>query len=167
MELLRIIENVLGTGRKLRNNEVAFHCPFCNHYKPKLQVNLESHNWHCWVCNAKGRKVVQLFKKLKVSNQILNQLYDIVDEYVPIKKTEDVKESVSLPKEMLYLWDKRTTPEYKHTMMYLMKRGITAKDDSIQKKMIIYRSFSKESKSFFIILSPRIRRLSINICILS
>ena len=84
MELLRIIENVLGTGRKLRNNEVAFHCPFCNHYKPKLQVNLESHNWHCWVCNAKGRKVVQLFKKLKVSNQILSQLYDIVDEYVPI-----------------------------------------------------------------------------------
>ena len=128
MELLRIIENVLGTGRKLRNNEVAFHCPFCNHYKPKLQVNLESHNWHCWVCNAKGRKVVQLFRKLKVSNQILNQLYDIVDEYVPIKKTEDVKESVSLPKEMLYLWDKRNTPEYKHTMMYLMKRGITAKD---------------------------------------
>jgi DNA primase len=128
MELLRIIENVLGTGRKLRNNEVAFHCPFCNHYKPKLQVNLESHNWHCWVCNAKGRKVVQLFRKLKVSNQILNQLYDIVDEYVPIKKKEDVQESISLPKDMLYLWDKRTTPEYKHTAMYLMKRGITAKD---------------------------------------
>ena len=29
---------------------------------------------------------------------------------------------------MLHLWDKRTTPEYKHTAVYLMKRGITAKD---------------------------------------
>ena len=128
MELLQILQNVLGNGKELRNNEVAFHCPFCNHYKPKLQVNLESHNWHCWVCNAKGRKVVQLFKKLKVSNQILNQLYDIVDEYVPIKKKDEVTESISLPSEILNLWDKRTTPEYKHTMVYLMKRGITAKD---------------------------------------
>ena len=128
MELLQILQNVLGNGKELRNNEVAFHCPFCNHYKPKLQVNLESHNWHCWVCNAKGRKVVQLFKKLKVSNQILNQLYDIVDEYVPIKKKEDVEESISLPSEILNLWEKRTTPEYKHTMLYLHKRGITAKD---------------------------------------
>ena len=128
MELLQILQNVLGNGKELRNNEVAFHCPFCNHYKPKLQVNLESHNWHCWVCNAKGRKVVQLFKKLKVSNQILNQLYDIVDEYVPIKKKDEVTESISLPSEILNLWDKRTTPEYKHTMLYLHKRGITPKD---------------------------------------
>ncbi len=128
MELFRVLQNVLGTGKQLRNHEVAFHCPFCNHYKPKLQVNLESHNWHCWVCNSKGRKIVHLFKKLKVSNQILNQLFEIVDEYVPIKNKEDIKESVSLPKEMLYLWDKRNTPEYKHVMMYLLKRGITAKD---------------------------------------
>jgi transcription elongation factor Elf1 len=54
MELLRILENVLGTGKTLRNNEVAFYCPFCNHYKQKLQVNMESRNWHCWVCNARG-----------------------------------------------------------------------------------------------------------------
>ena len=128
MELLRILENVLGNGKKLRNNEVAFHCPFCNHYKPKLQVNLESHNWHCWVCNAKGRKVVQLFKKLKVSNQLLSQLYDIVDEYIPIKKSETEKEFITFPKEMLNLWEKRNTPEYKHTMLYLHKRKITSKD---------------------------------------
>ena len=128
MELLGIIENVLGAGKRLRNNEVAFHCPFCNHYKPKLQVNLESHNWHCWVCNVKGRKVVQLFKKLKVSKQILSQLYDIVDEYVPYKKKEEVEEAISLPTEILNLWEKRTTPEYKHTMLYLHNRGITAKD---------------------------------------
>ena len=128
MELLRILENVLGGGKKLRNSEIAFHCPFCNHYKPKLQVNLESHNWHCWVCNARGRAVVQLFKKLKVSNQILSQVYDIVGEYVPYKKKEDVDEVVSLPTEMINLWEKRTTPEYKHTMLYLHKRGITAKD---------------------------------------
>jgi len=128
MELLRILENVLGGGKKLRNSEVAFHCPFCNHYKPKLQVNLESHNWHCWVCNARGRKVVQLFKKLKVSNQVLSQVYDVVDEYIPYKNKEDIEETVSIPTEILNLWERRTTPEYKHTMLYLHKRGITAKD---------------------------------------
>ena len=39
-ELNTLLEKVLGVSYQMKNGENAYHCPFCNHHKPKLEVNL-------------------------------------------------------------------------------------------------------------------------------
>jgi hypothetical protein len=38
--LLSTINSVLGVGKKTSKGNYAYHCPFCNHHKPKLEINL-------------------------------------------------------------------------------------------------------------------------------
>ena len=75
-KLLSLIESVLGKGRSTNKGNVAFHCPFCNHNKKKLEVNMISQLWHCWVCNAAGRKIITLFKKLNVERFKISKLFE-------------------------------------------------------------------------------------------
>ena len=47
----------------------AYNCPFCNHHKPKLEVNLTENRegknpWHCWACDVRGTTIYSLFKQL-------------------------------------------------------------------------------------------------------
>ena len=60
--LKHLLESVLGKSKSARGGEEAvFKCPSCNHHKKKFQVNLQNQHWHCWVCNAGGRKIIPLF----------------------------------------------------------------------------------------------------------
>ena len=74
MSLLSLLESVIGRSKKTSGNNVSFKCPLCNHYKHKLEVDLSSQYWHCWVCNSKGRKLYTLFKKI---NATISQLKDL------------------------------------------------------------------------------------------
>ena len=56
------------------NKQLAFYCPFCNHHKKKLNVNIEKNVYHCWVCDVKGRNILSLLKRLNTSNEKLEQL---------------------------------------------------------------------------------------------
>ena len=40
--LLGSIENILGKSHKRARDNHAFHCPFCNHRKPKLEINMHT-----------------------------------------------------------------------------------------------------------------------------
>ena len=74
MQLINLLESVMGISKVLKKGEHAFYCPFCNHYKKKLQVNILSQMWRCWVCDKKGRSVFSLFKLLNVSNDKMKKL---------------------------------------------------------------------------------------------
>ena len=63
-ELITLLEKVLMKSYQMKNGEQAFHCPFCNHHKKKLQVNIETQKWHCWVCNKGGHKIGILLRKI-------------------------------------------------------------------------------------------------------
>jgi hypothetical protein len=68
--LLGSIENILGKSHKRARDNHAFHCPFCNHRKPKLEINMhtteEGKNfWECWVCQTRGQSIRSLLKQLK------------------------------------------------------------------------------------------------------
>jgi len=67
--LVATLNSVLGTGKSTARGNFAYHCPFCNHHKPKLEVNLTEnpkgeHPWNCWVCSKKGKKLSNLFKAI-------------------------------------------------------------------------------------------------------
>jgi len=125
LRLIQILEQVLGRSKaNEQTGEVGFHCPFCKHHKMKFNLHLESEKWHCWVCSVKGRTISSLFKKLRVSADILNRLSKLTGKIIKTdlsKKYDDL----SLPADYvpLYLANSKS-PEYKNAMHYLASRGI-------------------------------------------
>ena len=107
-----------------------FFSPFVSHYKPKLQVNIESQKWHCWVSNQGGHNIYQLFKKVGAGYQdfkLLNQLLGETSFYQ--KDTDKKSEIIQLPQECKSLSDKTDTSIIKqHALRFLRKRGITSED---------------------------------------
>jgi DNA primase len=126
------LTGVLGSHLTLKGNELAFYCPFCNHHKPKLQVNTETQKWHCWTCNSGGKKLTSLLKKLDVDRKTISIIREIYGDsnYNPQLEEADTKVFISLPKEFISLNEtpKGFNPEYKNAIHYLTQRGITEKD---------------------------------------
>lgn len=133
--LLFLVESVLGKGQSTSKGNYAFKCPFCTHHKNKMEINLRTtakreNFWHCWVCGAKGKTLLSLFKKIKASKSKIDELNILV---VPTKKEEITSTDVlELPKEFISLSniieDKITQIEAKHALKFLKKRGITQND---------------------------------------
>lgn len=129
--ITEIIESVLGPSKEFRNDEHAYHCPFCNHHKKKLQVNLQSQKWHCWVCNTAGKKVHTLLNRLSVDRRTIQRVKDIYEESSYTKEPEpDDKPTPTLPREFKPLWE---TPKglditYRQAIHYMKSRGITEYD---------------------------------------
>jgi hypothetical protein len=130
--LLGSIENLLGKSHKRARSNHAFHCPFCNHRKPKLEINMatneEGNNpWECWVCQTKGRTIRSLLKQLKTPRE---QAQDIL-KYLPKGSYIDYKglSIVELPKEFQPLYSASTTSIIANLVRkYLYDRGITDND---------------------------------------
>ena len=162
--LLSLLSVVIGNpGRNVRKeNEHIFFCPFCSHYKQKLQVNLVNQKWHCWVCDSKGRTLKQLFYKLNATPNQFIELTDIVGESYYYTEKSDTVEVISLPKEYIPLWKNEGNRIIrKHALLYLKKRNITNKDiikyeigyceDGLYRNRIIIPSYDNMNKlNYFI-----------------
>ncbi len=131
-KVVSTLSNVLGNGVTLKGNEIAYYCPFCNHHKPKLQVNTETQKWHCWTCNSGGKKLTSLLRKLDVDRKTISIIREIYGDsnWTPQQEDAETKVFISLPKEFISLAEepKGFNPEYKHAIHYLNERGITQKD---------------------------------------
>ena len=131
-KIVYLLDRVIGSkGQKLKKpNEYMYWSPFVVHHKPKLQVNIITGKWHCWVSNAGGHNLFQLFKKLNATNDQFTELRGMVDETSYGYENKEVKKEgkVELPKEFLSLVYKHPSPVYKNAMMYLQRRGITYED---------------------------------------
>ena len=127
--LLDNFKKLLGSHRE-HKNDVAFHCPVCQHHKKKLNINLENQKWHCWVCNAKGRKFIHLLKKINAPNDIIKEILKNIGEYKHYNKgkVENTNCEILLPKCFKPLWKKHNDVIYKHAIKYLNKRNIEIKD---------------------------------------
>ena len=130
--LLGSIENLLGKSHKRARDNYAFHCPFCNHRKPKLEVNMATSEdgfnpWECWVCETKGKTIRSLLKQLKTPRE---QAQEVL-KYLPKGAEVEYKQLsiVELPKEFQPLWNASTTSVIANTVRrYLYDRGLTDND---------------------------------------
>ena len=107
-----------------------FWSPFISHHKPKLQINIQTQKWHCWVSNQGGHNLFQLFKKLKASKEHFDELVELVGDkkYVKRNTNKEDKKIVRLPNEFKPLWLDGNSIIRKHAIVYLKNRGITLVD---------------------------------------
>ena len=128
-KLIHLLERALNSRVKklTKTDEYMFFSPFISHYKPKLQINISSQKWHCWVSNSGGHSLYSLFKKINADSRYFSELKDLV--FVSTKKGEvESKVIVSLPIEYKPLWKPSKSLFYKHALNFLKKRGITKID---------------------------------------
>jgi len=130
LQIITILDSTLGVGSSLKGNEQAHHCPFCNHHKKKLQINLDTQRWHCWVCDSKGRSIYSLLRKLNVDIRDLNKVKDVYGDEPEYDSKEEYVAKLQLPKEFkqLYFKPKGFNPVYNQVLHYLSKRGIVQAD---------------------------------------
>ena len=132
MRIINLLSRVIGnTGRRLKkSNEYMFWSPFISHHKPKLQINVQTQKWHCWVSNQGGHNLFQLFKKLKASKEHFDELVELVGDkkYVKRNTNKEDKKIVRLPNEFKPLWLDGNSIIRKHAIVYLKNRGITLID---------------------------------------
>ena len=102
--------------------------PFISHHKPKLQINVDTGKWHCWVSNQGGRNLFQLLKKVGATREQFNELSELTEEtprYLVKEKKEDV---LNLPESFKPLWNGGDSIVKRHALNYLYSRGITEED---------------------------------------
>ena len=130
--VVNILDDVLGPGTSMKGDEQAHYCPFCHHHKKKLQINLQSQKWHCWVCDSKGKRIQSLLRRLHVDSHKLKKIYEIYgDDYVVYSNnTEDEKVELRLPNEFqsLLIEPKGINPLFGKVKEYARKRGISEGD---------------------------------------
>ena len=94
--LVNLVDSVLGTGKRTARGNRAYHCPYCNHHKPKLEVNFTQHKkgynpFHCWACDKKGSRISSIFKQVKASPEKYEELKKLIGSEVEVKKQDNQK----------------------------------------------------------------------------
>lgn len=135
VKLLQLLESVLGKGKPTSGNNIAFFSPFVSHYKPKLEIDINTnHNgenaWHCWISDKKGRSISSLFKQLNLPKEHFEQLNRIIEsgKYRQTKEVSTQTYTLQLPAEYKPLWIAKNTPDYRNAHHYLKQRGVTVFD---------------------------------------
>ena len=170
-EKISLLNKVLKQKARIRKGtDAVYFCPKCKHHKRKLEINLETGKYNCWVCSFSGRSLVSLLKKLGAPKQY----YSTLD--VPIRRPrENSIESIkiefhqpdvivdlpTLPHEYrpLHIFD--NTRSYRDAVGYLIGRGVTKNDilrhrvgycpDGIYRNRIIIPSYDRNGDlNFFV-----------------
>ena len=145
--VLGLLHNAIGRSKPSTKGNHAFHCPFCKHHKPKLEVDPKSGVWHCWVCNEKGRTPTSLLRKLNASAALIKEMRG----YFPDGKTnldDKVYDKVELPKEYRPFTTPSTTLPYRQAKAYITRRGFSEQD--ILKYNVGYCETGKYANSIII-----------------
>lgn len=135
LKLLQLLESVLGKGKPTSGDNIAFFSPFVSHYKPKLEININTttageNTWHCWISDKKGRSIATLFKQLNLPRERFEQLAKVIEStrYKFQADTDKKTVTLALPEQYRPLWIKKNTPDYRNALHYVTQRGITIFD---------------------------------------
>jgi len=134
---INLLQDVLGQSYR-SGEEYLFACPFCEHYKKKLSINLKKNKFKCWVCDTSGNSLLYLFKRFGNTRQLmewkkLNNITDFSEvgnqlEHLFDKPEEKVLPKLRLPKEFISLTQRGLPLSCIGAKSYLKKRRINKKD---------------------------------------
>ncbi len=131
-EVIQLLDKVLKSrGQSLKkNNEYMYWSPFIQHHKPKLQVNIQTGKWHCWVSNQGGHNLFQLLKRVGAGRQDYQTLSKLLGEttFYNNDKNTPGQQDIKLPDEFKSLSEPHISIIKDHAMLFLKKRGITEED---------------------------------------
>jgi DNA primase len=128
--VLEYLEKILGKSHKRSKGNYAFHCPFCHHRKPKLEVQLytdkEGKNpWACWVCRKTGKRIYSLLHELNIDKATTLKILKYVTKG-NYTYHENQYSSIELPKEFRPLHkEKSNSIVVKSVKNYLYNRGLS------------------------------------------
>jgi len=147
--VLGLLHKVIGRSKSSTKGNHAFHCPFCKHHKPKLEVDPSTGFYNCWTCQpaTKGRNLVNLLKKLRATSEQIAEMRS----YFPDGKGEQQDKNyqvVELPKEFESLTKSSIKLPHRQAKSYIQKRGLT--DIDIIKYNIGYCETGKYRNSIII-----------------
>ena len=130
--VINILDKALKSkGQSLKKtNEYMWWSPFIQHHKPKLQVNIQTGKWHCWVSNQGGHNHFQLLKALGADRSLFKEMSDAVGStYYTTEKNKDDKQIIlNLPKEAKPLWNGGDSLQKLHALKFVMERGLDMSD---------------------------------------
>lgn len=171
-EKIRILNKVLKQKAKIRKGtDAVYFCPKCKHHKRKLEVNLNTGKYNCWVCNFSGLNLNTLLRKVGAPKECYSQLdliksersSTVASDVIKLDFTDKVKSKdiVCLPDEFKPLNVFCDSSEYKTAIKYLVNRGITKYDifryqigycdSGVYRQRIIIPSYDKEGElNFFV-----------------
>lgn len=125
-KVVSTLNNLLNqTARIRKGTDAVYHCPVCNHYKRKLEINLLTGKYNCWVCGFSGVTFKSLLKKLQAGKEYYEILCNI-----KVKNTfsKEDKKILTLPESFKPLIKPSNDIEYKNALNYCLSRGITGYD---------------------------------------
>ena len=132
LEVIQLLDKVLKSrGQSLnKSNEYMWWSPFITHHKPKLQVNIQTGKWHCWVSNQGGHNLFQLLKKVGAGRQDYQTLSKLLGEttFYNNDKNTPGNVDIKLPDEFKSLSEPHISIIRDHAMLFLKKRGIKEQD---------------------------------------
>ena len=128
---MSLIKNILGYPHR-EGDEFLFLCPYCNHHKKKLSVNLERNVFKCWICDAKGhtRRIIRRFGsflQLKEWDKIVGTPDVLKFNEMFYPEEEESRRILHLPEgfeSLVTSWPDERNPAYR----YLISRGLTQDD---------------------------------------
>ena len=128
-KLLNLLTRVINSQptKTGQNNEYMFWSPFVSHHKPKLQINIQTQKWHCWVSNQGGHNLFQLLKQVGADRSAYKELSEIVGSTFYSSEKKVSTEVLTLPKEIKYFDDIDSVFKL-HALRFLYSRGITDTD---------------------------------------
>jgi len=131
-QIVALLNELLGQTARLRKggNQAVYFCPCCHHYKRKLEINLETGQWHCWTCNIKGSFLGSFLKKVKASSSYRERMAELTgDLRIAIrKKGKEDEQALMLPDEFHPLAKPVASIEYRNALSYLKRRGVLRED---------------------------------------
>ena len=178
---LSFIRRVFGAFKVDNAYEnVAVVCPFCetSSGKKKLSIDLNTWQYHCWVCGSKSKNLTTLLRRFHDAS--------LTDEFCQTFKVENIGKSesentveikVSLPEGFIFLGDsmKSRDPDVRSCIRYLSSRGIgekeiwrfglgTARTGYFRRRIIIPSFDFDGDLNYFVgrAIDPEVRRKYVN-----
>ena len=157
---LRFLQGLLGSSDKSTDGiNFAFRCPSCAPKQPnkrKLVIRLDNGNFHCWVCDLKGRTLDVLFKKYFPSQ--ITRYKKEFNRFIDIEIIEKEVIDVKIPPgfKLLSLSVNNKDPDIKAVRRYVLNRGLSENDmwyfrlgtcaEGTHRRRVIMPSFNCDGK---------------------